>query len=442
MNSAKNELSFRPDDYPGLDSFRRGYAAIYAQSLGDGSPVRVEGSLTREQQEIATRLQQDAQRGERSIRREVRATSRGCSFKRHFTGCMRELIGMAEKLAAKDSDRFVWNHKWTQAKKGRKGTDGDYKRTQKLRCLQLLEGFGILTPARRLRNGVYRYGWDVASHSKLSEVVGGQCRLNVSRCVISPRRRGEGMEEFLTRTITNVVAEGIKSEVEGITEGIIEGIRIQPEGITEGITEGIRIVSRGDLNSPQPTDEEVVGESEKTKSSSYPSHPSYPSQREPSQPSQPDPASAPKPVCNSIFGLFESQPPDASFYEELARISVSDQPRDLSFSDSVTQSFKTKSGQSSSSSIIKKKIIPDLESIVEQISYGAFDVACLSRFRHQKELLACCERAQRDCVGSSSGDPAAVMGKAMELLRNVYQKNAPGGWLPVMKKLRKKSAAY
>src|ERR1700733_6361212 len=106
MTNAVANNEFDSGAFPDLDSFRRGYAAAYSQSLRDGIPVRVAGELTADQQKVAERLQDDARRGERSLRREVRAISR-CTFKRHFTGCMREMVGMAEKLAARDPERFT-----------------------------------------------------------------------------------------------------------------------------------------------------------------------------------------------------------------------------------------------------------------------------------------------------------------------------------------------
>jgi len=215
-----------------LDRFRRDYAAAYEKSLNDGSPLSVIGELSAEQQMVTKRLEDIAHRGERSLRRDVRVIPKGCRLKRHFTGCLRQIVGMAEKQAAHDPDRFTWNRQWKQAKKGRDGSKGDYGRTQKFRCQQMLEAYGIFKLARRFRNGAWRIGWDVADHSKITEAVDGWCHLNVRRCVISPRMRGEGLEEYLTRTIEEMVAKGIKDEAEGITEGIAEGIEKFPEGIS------------------------------------------------------------------------------------------------------------------------------------------------------------------------------------------------------------------
>jgi hypothetical protein len=245
MTAAANNVVFQPGDFAGIDGFRRAYAVAYAQSLSDGVPIQLAAALTAEQQEVVKRLQADARRGERSIRREVRLVAH-CTLKRHFTGCMREIVGMGEKQAARDPDRFVWNRKWSQAKKGRDGENGGYKRTQKLRCQQQLEGLGIFTPARRWRNGAWRVGWDVADHTRISEVVDEKiCHLNVGGFAISPRHRGEGLEEFLAKGIKTASPEGIKkAPSEGITEGIIK----KPEGIIEGITEGITSFSEGTAN--------------------------------------------------------------------------------------------------------------------------------------------------------------------------------------------------
>src|SRR4029077_14683055 len=113
--------------------------------------------------------------------------------------------------------RFMWDRQWKHAKKGRDGSKGDYSRPQKDRCVQQAEGFGIFTPAWRERNGAWRTGWNVADHAKISRVEDGWCHLTVNRFVISPRRRGEHLDDYLARTIQETVAaEDISNRAEDI----------------------------------------------------------------------------------------------------------------------------------------------------------------------------------------------------------------------------------
>ena len=92
-----------------------------------------------------------------------------------------------------------------------------------------------------------RVGWIVAEHDKISEVGDGMiCRLNVGRFVISPRRQGQNLEDFLA-------AEGMTKGMSGTAaEGMTEGIKNRAEGITEGIAEGIRESCDGVRNPLNP----------------------------------------------------------------------------------------------------------------------------------------------------------------------------------------------
>jgi hypothetical protein len=84
-----------------------------------------------------------------------------------------------------------------------------------------------------------------------------------------------------------------------------------------------------------------------------------------------------------------------------------------------------------------------LEDVVWEISDAEFEVKFLGTFAYRLELRESCLQA----VAELAGEPfagrvscAKLMGRAMELLRDVYHANAPRGWYPVMKILREVSA--
>lgn len=76
---------------------------------------------------------------------------------------------------------------------------------------------------------------------------------------------------------------------------------------------------------------------------------------------------------------------------------------------------------------------------IDRLSDGEFDTSFLKRYRYERELLKCCEQA----VMEMSYEPyrgrttnARVMGRVMELLRQMHGVDAPRGWYPAMKRLR------
>jgi hypothetical protein len=91
---------------------------------------------------------------------------------------MRQVIGLAEKLADNDQERFIFitERGFMPHSKKRKG--GQYKRRQVRYCLAAAERMGILTPARRIRRGVPRLGFIVAAHDTVATTSGSRCVLN------------------------------------------------------------------------------------------------------------------------------------------------------------------------------------------------------------------------------------------------------------------------
>jgi len=74
-----------------------------------------------------------------------------------------------------------------------------------------------------------------------------------------------------------------------------------------------------------------------------------------------------------------------------------------------------------------------LRSCLTAISDGAFEYKYLKRYEHGDELLECCLIALSEPAWR---DPAHRMVRAMEMMRDQYGLNVPGGWVQVMRKLR------
>ena len=79
-----------------------------------------------------------------------------------------------------------------------------------------------------------------------------------------------------------------------------------------------------------------------------------------------------------------------------------------------------------------------VEEILSGVSGGLFCTWIPTRYSYKHKLALCCAQAIRE-LGELPCTPAAraaVMGRAMELLRERHGVNAPRGWYPVMKQLR------
>jgi hypothetical protein len=74
-----------------------------------------------------------------------------------------------------------------------------------------------------------------------------------------------------------------------------------------------------------------------------------------------------------------------------------------------------------------------LRSCLTTISDGASEYKYLKRYEHGDELLECCLIALSEPAWR---DPAHRMVRAMEMMRDQYGLNVPGGWVQVMRKLR------
>jgi hypothetical protein len=91
--------------------------------------------------------------------------------------------------------------------------------------------------------------------------------------------------------------------------------------------------------------------------------------------------------------------------------------------------------QRSNKSVVRAQApeAPDLRSCLTAISDGAFECKYLKSYEHGDELLECCLIALSEPAWR---DPAHRMVRAMEMMRDQYGLNVPGGWVQVMRKLR------
>jgi hypothetical protein len=195
-------IVFRPADYGGdISAFKTAYAAAFASSLRQsGGPPAIVGfdELTREQYGavlavFGNRVRED-RLGSGNLLTTVRSSFHGkpCgSLKRHFIGCERQLIGLAELMAARDSERFVWVtvRSWQKHAKKKDGTV--YSKSYIFHRLQVLESLGLLLPVCRYRNRTLRQGFLVTRHEDVAHIEGEHCLLTIQKRTISPRKPGE-----------------------------------------------------------------------------------------------------------------------------------------------------------------------------------------------------------------------------------------------------------
>jgi hypothetical protein len=103
------------------------------------------------------------------------------SFKSHFTGAAREVLGYYELLAAKDPERFAWCSVGDIVEHCKKyGSKRLYSKTAVERVKRAAEASGILVPAERERHG-WRSGYIFNGCAELGkESFDGWCNLTIS----------------------------------------------------------------------------------------------------------------------------------------------------------------------------------------------------------------------------------------------------------------------
>jgi len=116
------------------------------------------------------------------MRRRLHA-GESCSLKHHFRGCTRQVIGLFERRARIDYERFTWmSFTWMSMKdmlanavdiKGHR-----YSERMVRYVVRFLEARGLILPCQRTRSGKLFRGWIVAAHRAAG---GAWCQLILSR---------------------------------------------------------------------------------------------------------------------------------------------------------------------------------------------------------------------------------------------------------------------
>jgi len=440
-----NDRLIRPSDYGDLVSLRKAYSAAYAESLRhpECQLIVIEDGTPEQKAVIASvkaERDRDAKRGERSFIPEVNTRGKPCSLKRHFgPGCMRQIIGYAEKLAAQDPERFIWVRDWQKnAKRGRNGDGGVYSATQIKRSVWALEACQFLAPAQRLRNGQLRTGWIVARHDDVAAINGRKCRLQTApHFTISPRVWGQRLEEYI----------GAEIEVRGTVLGTVESTPGDCLGDCLGDSE---IDSRGLSNGRNKLGDKEMADQADEIVLPNPVIPVNPVITEPSHP---------RDARDSIFGYFDGEESTAtsaparsestpflmtgrskadSTGDERYRIEEQDSPPSkLKLkADSRPPAFNQPVQKSNKSAVaLAPDDGPDLRSCLTQISDGFFEYKYLKRYEYGDELLECCLLSLSE--PGHWRDPAHKMARAMDLMRD-RGLQVPGGWVLVMRALRER----
>lgn len=352
-------------------------------------------------------------RGDRSILWDVGLPRQGgCTLKRHFLGCLRQIIGLAEKLAANDPDRFVWAGKPFFIRHARKRRNGEYKARQVHNSFLVAELLGVLgQEEERLRNGIVRKGFTVLSHDSVTTETDSRCLLKVKRMnSVSSRVRGEKRNE--SRQGRAVIASAMSAR-KATPSATVSATR-NPISATPSAT-----ISRPECIAECNTDCN-------TKSSDV-AHPPEVDDQSPAEYVQKcEQKSASEPV-NPV-----SQPLYPSTDEPTAAIREQEFWNDLDLIKADGQGKTMTVGEWFDNLLY--------DDIIEAISDHEFDLSFLTNYKHSSQLTKCCHDAVAElstCTFSGRSTCAKIMGSAMELLRANHNTDVPKGWLPVMRALRK-----
>lgn len=105
-------------------------------------------------------------------------TMRGpCQTKRHFRGCVREVIGYLDSLAARDPERFTWVSAAGIVEHCNRFSQGKapYKLRMVMYALAYLRKHCLIERVKRFRCRARRDGFIVAAHGCFTEQQGTEC---------------------------------------------------------------------------------------------------------------------------------------------------------------------------------------------------------------------------------------------------------------------------
>lgn len=348
-------------------------------------------------------------RGVRSTLTDVRVPKdKPCYLKRHFLLCLRQVVGLAEKLAAEDPERFIWASEAFFLKHARQRNGKTYSQRQVRYCLAHLESVGILTATERVRNGVLRTGFIVRHHDSMTTKQGTRCLLLLEPSKLS-RVQGQRRHDFVkakSASASGLIASAFAPTASLSAEPIssAESSVCLSDCPSECLSEPVQ-----DIEKSCDEQNEFTDRSSKTTENSPP---------EPSNPVSPIKEIPPKENPANRQSL-----PDQEHYTcSLSALDDLDLKR-RPWGDRIGHVFKP------------LKQVPE----IADLSDYEFDTAFLKYYEHTHLLVWACNEAIQQLFDEpfeGRKSRAKVMGRAMELLRKVHQLDAPGGWLPAMKQLR------
>ncbi len=134
-----------------------------------------------------------------------------CSWKRHARGCMAQLLGYMEWMAAQDSEGFVWPKIETIIKKCQTW-DGhkQYKRSMVFRCLAEAKRLGILVRDIRFRRGKNRRGFVMTAHDSMHRQHRGFCIFDSQPAVVVAVNRDQKVDSGIPK-VDFVISESGRS---------------------------------------------------------------------------------------------------------------------------------------------------------------------------------------------------------------------------------------
>lgn len=371
--------------------------------------------------------------GQRSIKPSVRIRpDKPHGLKSHFSGCLREIIGIADKLAANDPERFVFaGPKFLQQHAGRKDGAG-YSPRQVMYTIAQAERLGIFQPDAKERQGRMCGGWIVKAHEDIAAPNGSSC---VTRLLVPV---GEPRAKHFTRRRPGQ-ADG-RASAQAVVQEDAGALQDNPGGVPAldmpPIASPIASSNSPIASCPSPIASPIaswkgsdcitdcipgciMGEGEQLenkgiivlKEETWPTEVLQKGHAEPGQPL--------------------SQP----MTEPL-------EPGNGHTSASRESDLTSRPGPQTIGLVFAFGSCPPAEDIC-LASDREFDTAFLKDYKHGKELQQCIwaaydELAEEPYLGRASN--ARLMGRAMELMRERHSLDVPAGWVPVMRKLRGKAA--
>lgn len=452
-------------------------------------------AIMREGFEERAREEREKNRGTRSFRPIVRLRDGiPCTLKKHFLGCLRQVIGLAELLAAKDPERFIWCSK-SFLEHARKKDSSKYTIRHVRQSLLTAELRGILTSTKRMRNGVLRCGFIVADHDAIAESEGRYCVMSLPEPTRSMRRK-QGQRRTSSSGLNQLEAPPNPALTTGPSQALAQ-TQVRPPGVLERTPLGygavlasvsapetvsltqpnqatlkespvwieppfdlgssahnLRFEPPNSLPNSLPSSCETCPSSSRSSSrSSSQTPPEFIPEHIPEHMTKSSEPLAGKedndkaaPVSASVLapetvGLTQSaqstlKESPVSPVEPSKNQTQAPSPS-LSFDDFDLDQTPQEGDDCGPATI--GELLGNSKSIITDISDGEFDERALTRYLNGDLLAECCRLA----VETLAAEPyrgrvtnARLMGLAMEKLRELHGLDAPRGWLPVMKKLR------